>query len=332
MTDGREVAVKEVLKRGNRWKESMQEEVDILVKLRPHANIVSYKLTEWPEGRFGYIVTELCEFSLNEWLEDDQVKRKSDEEWDREVPGLMTDLLSGLNHLHTHDPMFLHRDIKPQNVLVVFHNKKACLKLADFGISRSLADGQTAAFTNVAGTQTWQAAELIRQGTGIFDYRRSTDIQVCGMVAYYIKSRGKHPFAARTPHDIETKILANETDLSALNEPLVEDLVVSMLKPEPTDRPSAATLLRHPYFWTEEKRYKFLTAVGNEPEIVDSHVPENKGNAVRQAIECAKTDILPNKTDWCRFLAWYKGLQLHQAFDGHHVPNRQSLLAGFNLC
>ena len=44
MTDGREVAVKEVLKRGNRWKESMQEEVDILVKLRPHANIVSYKV------------------------------------------------------------------------------------------------------------------------------------------------------------------------------------------------------------------------------------------------------------------------------------------------
>ena len=47
-----------------------------------------------------------------EWLQEDQVTRLSDEEWDRQVPGLMKDLLSGLNHLHTHDPLFLHRDIK----------------------------------------------------------------------------------------------------------------------------------------------------------------------------------------------------------------------------
>ena len=64
------------------------------------------------------------------------------------------------------------------------------------------------------------------------------------MVAYYITSRGKHPFDACTPHETEKKILSNEPDLSALDEPLVEDLVVSMLEPKPEARPSAATLLR----------------------------------------------------------------------------------------
>ena len=42
--DGREVAVKEVLKTGSQWKDSMQEELDILAKLMPHENVVSYKV------------------------------------------------------------------------------------------------------------------------------------------------------------------------------------------------------------------------------------------------------------------------------------------------
>ena len=34
------------------------------------------------------------------------------EEWNGKVPGLWKDLLSGLNHLHTHIPKIFHRDIK----------------------------------------------------------------------------------------------------------------------------------------------------------------------------------------------------------------------------
>ena len=64
------------------------------------------------------------------------------------------------------------------------------------------------------------------------------------MVGYYITSRGKHPFHASTCHYVEHKILHDDPNLSALNEPIVQDLIVSMLQPEPTDRPSAATLLR----------------------------------------------------------------------------------------
>ena len=42
--DGREVAVKELQKKGSQWKESMEEEVNVLAKLKPHENIVSYKV------------------------------------------------------------------------------------------------------------------------------------------------------------------------------------------------------------------------------------------------------------------------------------------------
>ncbi|KAI0240344.1 hypothetical protein LSAT2_008964 [Lamellibrachia satsuma] len=42
LDDGREVAVKQVLQKGPRGKKSVQDEVDIYVKLRSHDNIVSY--------------------------------------------------------------------------------------------------------------------------------------------------------------------------------------------------------------------------------------------------------------------------------------------------
>ena len=41
------------------------------------------------------------------------MKKLSPEEWNEKVPMLWRDVLSGLNHLHTHKPnKFLHRDIK----------------------------------------------------------------------------------------------------------------------------------------------------------------------------------------------------------------------------
>ena len=44
VNDGREVAVKEVMKKGPQWKESMLDEVNVLAKLKAQDNIVSYKV------------------------------------------------------------------------------------------------------------------------------------------------------------------------------------------------------------------------------------------------------------------------------------------------
>ena len=46
--DGRAVAVKEVQKKGKQWKKSMKDEVDILVQLSQHENIVSYVVKSIP--------------------------------------------------------------------------------------------------------------------------------------------------------------------------------------------------------------------------------------------------------------------------------------------
>ncbi len=55
-------------------------------------------------------------------------------------------------------------------------NEKA--RLADFGISRRLKQGETTLRTSIAGTRCWKAKETIDEETNT-GYKRSSDIQVC---------------------------------------------------------------------------------------------------------------------------------------------------------
>ncbi|KAK2155281.1 hypothetical protein NP493_2093g00009 [Ridgeia piscesae] len=119
------------------------------------------------------------------------------------------------------------------------------------------------------------------------------------MVLYFIASRGIHPFYDKSEFYQLTKTVENKPDLTALdNQHCGLDLVTSMLKPEPKDRPSTTVLLRHPLFWSEEKRYKLLTTVGKEAEIAYSQESQHEDNVVRRAIEGTKAVVLPNQNDW----------------------------------
>ena len=67
------------------------------------------QLSEWPGGRFGYIATELCDYTLKAWLLD-HAEAALDADQDTVAVGLVRDLLDGLYHLHRED--VLHRDLK----------------------------------------------------------------------------------------------------------------------------------------------------------------------------------------------------------------------------
>jgi len=67
------------------------------------------------------------------------------------------DILSGLEYLH-HTLHLIHRDIKPQNILV---NSQGVVKLADFGVSGEIAN--TAAFANTfIGTIKYMSPNRIK--------------------------------------------------------------------------------------------------------------------------------------------------------------------------
>jgi len=96
-----------------------------------HANIVSvYDVSRSDE--LDYIVMELIDgITLKQYME-----RRGKMDW-REALHFIIQIMRGLSHAHSRG--IIHRDIKPQNIMVL---RDGSVKVADFGIAR-LADSQT---------------------------------------------------------------------------------------------------------------------------------------------------------------------------------------------
>ena len=77
---------------------------------------------------------------------------------ENKVKKLAVDLLCALHYLHCH--RVLHRDLKPQNVLIEKASGKA--KLCDFGFARNLGN-KTMVLTSVKGTPLYMAPEIIEE-------------------------------------------------------------------------------------------------------------------------------------------------------------------------
>ena len=86
------------------------------------------------------------------------------------------------------------------------------------------------------------------------------------MLAFYIVTKGKHPFGAQIHRMIN---LRNDdpVELKALSDPVVKDLLSQMLAGDPKKRLYVEQALKHPYFLSSKEQMRFLEAVGNEPEI-----------------------------------------------------------------
>ncbi|XP_052003733.1 uncharacterized protein LOC127658454 [Xyrauchen texanus] len=253
--DGLEVAVKRMIK--SNYQILKNEEVFLRLPQLDSPSIVRY--VDFAEDEhFGYLVLQLCEYTLEEYIEK-HLPADSAERADV-LKKLSKEVLHSLQVLHSHNTKVLHRDIKPQNVLIDINGKA---RLADFGISRRLNLGQTTLQTGIAGTRFWKAKETIDEQSNI-GYKRSSDIQVAGMLVYYILSRGHHPFGKGV--FCEVNILQGKYSLEHLDDDVAKDLVEWMINQNPKDRPTVEQTLEHPFFWIDDRRLEYLKKLGNQTE------------------------------------------------------------------
>jgi serine/threonine protein kinase len=158
------------------------------------------------------------------------------------VKDLMRSLLETLVYLHGCG--IVHRDIKPDNVIVDTRDGHLTCRLVDFGLAIRVADING---TNICGTPGYIAPEILNQRP----VDTQADIFSAGMLAY-TALRGRNPF---THFDRKTTLSLNKrAQLSfrsprwAKHSPSLLNLLTNMTSLDPAQRPTASECLRHPCF------------------------------------------------------------------------------------
>lgn len=142
---------------------------------------------------------------------------------------LLVQVLDALAYLHRRG--ILHRDLKPDNVLVV----EGSVRLLDFGLAASVDSG----VQGIAGTLAYIAPEVLDGEAPGFH----SDLYSFGMIAYEMLT-GKHPFRLNTAAALIEDILDTIPDPRAagLSEPLSQVLSRLLAKTPAARHPDATTV------------------------------------------------------------------------------------------
>lgn len=139
-----------------------------------------------------------------------------------QIANVISQVGDALDYAHSHG--VVHRDVKPDNVLV--DERGNCL-LTDFGIAKILEG--TSKFTNIGGVIGTPAYMSPEQGLGLSIDGRS-DIYSLGIILYEMTT-GRVPFIAETPNAVIFKHIQDPLPLPrVLNPNLPEDVAIVIIK------------------------------------------------------------------------------------------------------
>ncbi|KAI5324009.1 hypothetical protein L3X38_033082 [Prunus dulcis] len=211
---GEVVALKQVfLSRLNRrLKNCLDCEIKFLSSVC-HPNIVRLLKAFQNEGCI-FLVLEFCNggnlaaYIRQHGRVQEQIARK-----------FMQQLGAGLEILHSHH--IIHRDLKPENILLSCSDDDAVVKVADFGLSRSLHPGDYA--EKVCGSPLYMAPEVLQ-----FErYDGKVDMWSVGVILFELLN-GCPPFPGRT----NVQVLKNIKSSTCLP---FDQLILCRLHPDSVD-------------------------------------------------------------------------------------------------
>ena len=258
MEDRSEVAVKRMLI--ETCEESAQNEIEILSRTDAQKSpfIVSYRYFH-RDDNFIYLILDLCEETLRE-----HVHSQTAEHLREHGPRMVKEILKGLEFLHSQG--ILHRDLKPSNVLV---DVAGNMRLADFGISRVLNEDETTVQTDAKGTHGWMPVEVIEAINTVQKcrFKKKSDIQVVGMLAFFVLTKGEHPFGGLSHERMANILKGNPVNLGKLGNLQAREFVAWLIRHIINDRPYAHEALRYSFI-DQVKEYEVLPVLTRVYEIL----------------------------------------------------------------
>lgn len=243
---GRAVAVKRLLQD---FITLASREVAILQESDDHPNVIRYFYQEG-HANFLYIALELCPASLADIVERPDLPAHRTISNSFDPKRALREVAAGLRHLHA--LKIIHRDIKPQNILISAAKQGAGsakghrMLISDFGLCKKLEVDQTSFLPTAhgamaAGTVGWRAPEILRGDVKLDEptvddqsqssrsststvngsnpknltrLTKSVDIFALGCLFYYTLTAGGHPYGDR--YEREANIMKDAKVLTGL--------------------------------------------------------------------------------------------------------------------
>eukprot|EP00928_Gymnodinium_smaydae_P097773 TRINITY_DN8936_c0_g3_i1.p1 TRINITY_DN8936_c0_g3~~TRINITY_DN8936_c0_g3_i1.p1 ORF type:complete len:412 (-),score=61.54 TRINITY_DN8936_c0_g3_i1:245-1315(-) len=214
-------------------------ELRMLQVLQGHPNIASFVSARAPAAEsLGFIATTYHAGGSLESRLKGPTRMK-----ELEASRVILDTLRALSFIHSRE--IIHRDVKPANIM---RNSDGRYVLIDFDIACHEFD--ETAKSRRGGTPGFMAPELIRRRY----YVRSADMFSVGALLYCV-FRLQHPFPTKlmTAHSVMAKNARGTYRFGVhfdLVSDLCKDLIASLLRRDPNERPSGPLALQHAWFAT----------------------------------------------------------------------------------
>ena len=235
--------------------ELIKNEIDILKKLS-HPNIV--RIYEFFETKnCFYLVNEFCpEGELYNYINNSTLN-------EQQLSVIFYQVFSGLNYLHQNN--IIHRDFKPENILISKKEKDLLddeeyfwIKIIDFGTAKIFKNNQNE--DSIVGSPYYIAPEVLNK-----DYNEKCDTWSIGVILYMFLV-GKPPFNGADNceiiNSIKTKNYDENNPKLLTHSEEVRDLISHLLERDTNKRFSAKEALNHKWF----KKFNARRLFGNFKE------------------------------------------------------------------
>jgi cyclophilin family peptidyl-prolyl cis-trans isomerase/predicted Ser/Thr protein kinase len=213
--------------------ERFKREIRNLGVLR-HPNLVQVLYAGERAGHPYFVMEYVRGRELNKWL--DEIAALPEPQRIAAIVRLMAKVARGVAHAHQNGT--IHRDLKPQNILVREDGEPMVL---DFGIAKHREDSTLTATAATPGTPSHMAPEQFEPAKIVKE--ELVDVWALGTILYLALTR-ERPFKGQSLASVSYQIVhGTPTNLRKLNEhvpPVLEDLVLRCLEKDPRKRTQSA--------------------------------------------------------------------------------------------
>ncbi len=232
------------------------------IALLSHPNIVKIYDVGFSD-RIQFIVMEYIDgITLNEYME-----QSSPLDW-KDAAHFVMQILRALQHAHNKG--IVHRDIKPQNIMML---RDGTIKVMDFGIAKFARENGKTCTDKAIGTVHYISPEQARGA----ETDEKSDLYSVGVLLFEMLT-GKKPFDTETNDPVSIAVMHMQAEVprpSSIHADLaagLEEIILKAMQKEPAKRyQSAAEMMND------------IEAFKENPEIIFGYFPDVTGEATDDA-------------------------------------------------